>query len=130
MRKQPRPSPGPAACYHRAVRVHHLALRVEDLEACARFYTDTLGLELIARFDQSIWLRAGEVVLMLERRLRGRGPDEGSGHVLALEVQELLAWEARLALAGVPVDDRTNATLFLRDPEGHRVALSVYRFPE
>jgi catechol 2,3-dioxygenase-like lactoylglutathione lyase family enzyme len=112
------------------VRIHHLALRVSDLEACARFYTDTLGLELMARFDQSIWLRAGEVVLMLERRLRGTGPDEGSGHVLALEVQELLQWEARLALAGVPVDDRTNATLFLRDPEGHRVALSVYRFPE
>jgi catechol 2,3-dioxygenase-like lactoylglutathione lyase family enzyme len=112
------------------VRIHHVALRVQDLEACGRFYSDVLGLEVIARFEESIWLRAGESVLMLERRLRGVGPDEGSGHVLALEVNELRKWEARLALAGAPVDDRTNATLFLRDPEGHRVALSVYRFPE
>jgi catechol 2,3-dioxygenase-like lactoylglutathione lyase family enzyme len=112
------------------VRIHHLALRVSDLESCARFYSDTLGLEVIARFEGSVWLRAGESVLMLERRLRGIGPEEGSGHVLALAVNELQYWEARLALAGVPVDDRTNATLFLRDPEGHRVALSVYRFPE
>ena len=40
-----------------------------------------------------------------------------------------LAWEERLAAAGIPIDDRTPKTLFLRDPEGHRVALSTYRFP-
>jgi hypothetical protein len=26
------------------------------------------------------------------------------------------------------VDDRTPATLFFRDPDGHRVGLSAYRF--
>lgn len=111
------------------VRIHHLALRVKDLDACRRFYVDILGLELLSSEDRSAWLRAGEAVLMLESRLRGRGPQEGSGHVLALEVSELASWEERLSAAGIPIDDRTAATLFFRDPEGHRVAVSVYRFP-
>ncbi len=110
------------------MRVHHLALRVKDLEACRHFYAATLGLELISRQEHAVWLRMGDAVLMLERSLRGKGSEEGSGHVLALEVSDLASWEARLAAAGVEVDDRTAATLFFRDPEGHRVAVSVYRF--
>jgi catechol-2,3-dioxygenase len=89
---------------------------------------ETLGLELLSSQDRSVWLRAGDVVLMLELTLRGQGPGEGSGHVLALEVSDLASWEQRLSAAGIAVDDRTAATLFFRDPEGHRVAVSVYRF--
>jgi hypothetical protein len=66
---------------------------------------------------------------MLERSLRGAGPAQGSGHVLAFEAGDLRLWEERLAAAGVPIDDRTEATLFIRDPDGHRVGLSVHRFP-
>jgi hypothetical protein len=43
-------------------------------------------------------------------------------------VEDLHAWEERLAAAGIAIDDRTGATLFVRDPDGHRVALSVYTF--
>ena len=32
------------------------------------------------------------------------------------------------ALTAVPVDDRTEHTLYVRDPDGHRVGLSDYRF--
>jgi catechol 2,3-dioxygenase-like lactoylglutathione lyase family enzyme len=111
------------------VRIHHLALRVTDLDTCRDFYALTLGLEPVASEEGKIWLRAGDAILMLERSLRGTGPEGGSGHVLALAVSELGTWERRLAAAGVPIDDRTTATLYFRDPEGHRVALSVYRFP-
>ena len=65
---------------------------------------------------------------MLERHLRGTGPETGSGHVLAFAVSDLPAWQARLAAAGVAVDDRTPHTLFLRDPDGHRVGLSDFAF--
>ncbi len=65
---------------------------------------------------------------MLECSLRGAGAEAGSGHVLAFAVSDLPAWEARLAAAGVAVDDRTPHTLFLRDPDGHRVGLSDFAF--
>lgn len=113
------------------LRIHHLALRVSDCERAAAFYSGLLRLPELRRFEdggrlRSIWLRAGEAVIMLELGLRGRGPEAGSGHVLALSVEGLQEWESRLAAAGVAIDDRTAHTLFVRDPDGHRVGLTVY----
>ena len=65
---------------------------------------------------------------MLERELRGPGPGSGSGHLLALAVADLGAWEERLRAAGVAVEDRTEHTLYFRDPDGHRVGVSDFRF--
>lgn len=111
------------------MRIHHLALRVGDLEAAREFYCGLLGLPEMKRDgSRSVWLRAGDAVLMLERTLRGKGADEGSGHVLALAAEDLALWEEKLTAAGIPIDDRTPHTLFVRDPDGHRVALSVYGF--
>jgi catechol 2,3-dioxygenase-like lactoylglutathione lyase family enzyme len=111
------------------VRIHHLALRVRDLEAARLFYCGLLGLEEMKRDgSRSVWLRTGDSVLMLERTLRGKGADEGSGHVLALAAEDLELWEEKLTAAGIPIEDRTAETLFVRDPDGHRVALSVYKF--
>jgi catechol 2,3-dioxygenase-like lactoylglutathione lyase family enzyme len=113
--------------------VHHLALRVADPERSMVFYAGLLGLPELRRFQEggavrSIWLRAGETVVMLERRLAGSGPEEGSGHLMAFAVADLAAWEGRLAAAGVTVEGRTAQTLYLRDPDGHRVGLSVFPF--
>ena len=111
--------------------LHHLALRVRDPEASARFYGAVLGLPEVRRFDgpegrlRSIWLRMGSAVLMLEREIKIDGAS-GTGHVLVLRVEELPSWESRLAAAGVEIADRTAATLFFLDPDGHRVGLSVY----
>jgi catechol 2,3-dioxygenase-like lactoylglutathione lyase family enzyme len=113
--------------------LHHLALRVADLERSAAFYSGVLGLPELRRQDgpaglRSIWLRAGAAVLMLERALAGAGPESGSGHLLALGVDDLDAAEARLRAHGVRPDGRTEYTLYVRDPDGHRVGLSVYSF--
>jgi catechol 2,3-dioxygenase-like lactoylglutathione lyase family enzyme len=113
------------------VRVHHLALRVADCERSLDFYGRLLGLPEARRASEggvlrAVWLRAGGVVLMLERSLRGAGAAAGSGHLLALAVDDLAAWERRLAEAGVVVDDRTAHTLYVRDPDGHRVGLTVF----
>ena len=117
-----------------APRLHHLALRVADCERSLAFYSGLLGLTEVRRLHEgdairAVWLAAGGAVIMLERTLRGAGPAAGSGHVLAFEAGDLGPWEDRLAAAGVPVDDRTEQTLFIRDPDGHRVGLSVHRFP-
>jgi catechol 2,3-dioxygenase-like lactoylglutathione lyase family enzyme len=113
------------------MRIHHLALRVTDLERSLAFYGGLLGLGELARQRaegtlRSVWLAAGDTVLMLETRLAGRGPAEGSSHLLAFAVEDLEAWMRRLAEAGVIVEDRTRDTLYFRDPDGHRVGLSRY----
>jgi catechol 2,3-dioxygenase-like lactoylglutathione lyase family enzyme len=117
----------------RAGAIHHLALRVADPERSLAFYAGLLGLPELRRFPEggavrSIWLKAGETIVMLERRLGGSGPEAGSGHLLAFAVPDLPAWESRLAAAGVTVEGRTAHTLYLRDPDGHRVGLSVLSF--
>jgi glyoxylase I family protein len=115
----------------KGLAIHHVALRVADPERAAAFYTGVLGLPEVRRAHEeghlrAIWVRAGDAVIMLERALKGDGPAEGSGHVLALAVDELAGWEKRLAAASIAVDDRTPSTLFVRDPDGHRVGLSVF----
>jgi glyoxylase I family protein len=114
--------------------IHHLALRVADVERSRGFYSGLLGLRELRRFEdeagtlRSVWLAAGPVVVMLEKQLKAPGPETGSGHVLALAVDGLHEWEERLGAAGVAIVDRTAYTLYVRDPDGHRVGLSVYRF--
>jgi hypothetical protein len=56
--------------------------------------------------------------------------DFGDGQVgyyvfaLRIGLAERDAWEQRLASAGVAVERRTRFSLFFRDPEGNRLAVS------
>ena len=118
-----------------SVRLHHLALRCADIERSVAFYSGVLGLEVLKRHLtddgqlRSVWLRTGDAILMLERRLAGTGAEEGSGHLVAFAVDDLEDWQARLVKAGVTVDARSQWTLYFRDPDGHRVAVSTYQAP-
>jgi catechol 2,3-dioxygenase-like lactoylglutathione lyase family enzyme len=114
-----------------AVQIHHLALRVADCARSLRFYSGVLGLAQIAGREGggAVWLRAGGAILMLEDSLRGSGPDAGSGHVLAFEIDDVAAWERRFAAAGIVIADRTDHTLYVQDPDGHRVGLSAFPRP-
>jgi len=117
------------------VRLHHLALRCADLDRSVAFYSGLLGLELLKRHFtdegqlRSVWLRAGDAIVMLERRLAGTGPEEGSGHLVAFAVDDLADWQARLTEAEVPIDARSQWSLYFRDPDGHRVAVTTYQAP-
>jgi len=117
----------------RPTHIHHMALRVADPARALAFYGGVLGLPEVRRFDEggrvrSIWVRIGDAVLMLEREIRGQGAPEGSGHVVAFAVADLATWEDRLAAAGLRIADRTASTLYVLDPDGHRVGLSVFDF--
>jgi catechol 2,3-dioxygenase-like lactoylglutathione lyase family enzyme len=112
-------------------RIHHVALRVADPAASLAFYSGALGLPEVRRFVEdgrlrSIWVRAGDAVIMLEREIKGGGPAAGSGHVLVLAVDDLEERVARLGRRGHHPIARTAATAYYADPDGHRVGLSVY----
>jgi len=120
--------------------LHHLALGARDLEKTAAFYRDLLGLREVSRHHEpggrlrSIWLDLGGPVLMIERTeepvRRVQGVGAGPFLVaLAVKPPDRVALERALALSGVPVEARTEHTVYLRDPEGNRVALSSYPLP-
>lgn len=111
------------------MRIHHLAMRTRDLDRLEAFYAGTLGMEILSRGNGSVWLRAGDAILMLERA------ESGEAEIPA-NCKEFLAFsiganekEARrnaLVDAGVPIEAETAHTLYFRDPDGRRVGLSHY----
>ena len=125
--------------YRRAVRLHHLAFRTGDLPRLVAFYAGVLGLPTRrgSPHERSVWLLAGETVLMLERadpgelselsELSERTPSQELV-AFAVDEAERESWLARLAEHGVPVEARTEHTLYFRDPDGRRVAVSSYPF--
>lgn len=115
------------------MRVHHIALRCEDIERTARFYTSVLELrERERKFYpdgalRSIWLDAGGVVVMCETR-------EAAEPAVPASSMELVAFSVgegeldRLRAKMAPIEAETKYTLYARDPDGRRVAVSCYRF--
>jgi catechol-2,3-dioxygenase len=103
-----------------------LTLEARDMAALEAFYTDVIGLEVISREDDRIWLAAGSTA-----RLGIWSPgekefgDEGGRHVhfaFSVEPGTLGDLSERLRLAPVehPGGDRS---LYVEDPEGNVVEL-------
>src|SRR5581483_2816530 len=112
-----------------SVRVHHIALRTGDVDALVSFYETTLGLQFIRRGSQgtSVWLDAGGTIVMIERA----DPAEptvpaGTMELVAFAVQDKEGWRKRLGDASVAIESETAHTRYFRDPDGRRVAVSVY----
>lgn len=109
------------------MRIHHLALRTDDLAALERFYAGKLGLAITRRGPSSLWLAAGGAVLMLEQR----DPSEPK---VDPETKELLCFaiephEHERIAAAIEIEARTDYTLYFRDPDGRRVGVSSYPEP-
>jgi len=117
---------------------HHLAIQVRDLETAASFYEKVLGLEEQARHLRpdgslrSIWLSLeGGGFLALEACKGELQPapfrsDRPGLHLLALRIDREARARAveELARAGVAIEHQTRWTVYFRDPEGNRIALS------
>ena len=110
------------------MRIHHLALRTRDVARLVRFYADTLGLPVLRRDEArgSVWLDAGGCVVMIERAT-GDEPlvHPRSMELVAFAVEDKESWRGRVP----PIEAETTHTLYFRDPDGRRVALSDYPLP-
>jgi len=110
--------------------LHHIALRVGDLDAMLAFYQRWFGLASVRdQRPRSVWLSLGEgSVLMLETRTPEEPPiDPRSLELCAFSVtkDEHLTLRERLTAEGL-LEAETAHTLYFRDPEGRRVAVSSY----
>ena len=112
------------------MRVHHIALRTRDLPRLEAFYAGVLGLAVARRNEErSVWLRAGEAILMLERA-EPTEPDVPPGAMemvaFAIGPEMRATCKERLFARGIPLEAETPYTLYFRDPDGRRVGLSHY----
>lgn len=123
--------------------LHHIALKVRNLERCEQFYTEALGLRIMQRHRErngslrSLWFDLGGVILMVERceGITGEGENRTSAsptatgwHLLALTITpgSRAEWQDKLRRAGVQVTGETAFSIYFRDPENNRLALSHY----
>jgi catechol-2,3-dioxygenase len=106
-------------------------MRTTDVASLERFYRGVVGLQVLRRDDArgTVWLDAGGTVLMLEPAVAGEPRvAPGTLELLAFDVDSIEAWRASLAGAGIKTEAETAHTLYFRDPDGRRVAVSDYRF--
>jgi catechol 2,3-dioxygenase-like lactoylglutathione lyase family enzyme len=121
------------------------SLYVEDLSRAAAFWEQTIGLSPLVPGDKRFraFDAGGNSVLLLFEQgatletvhLPGGTipPHDGEGrlHVaFAVAADELPAWEARLAAAGVAIEGRTEwprggRSIYFRDPDHHLVELAT-----
>lgn len=99
-------------------------MRSTDVSRLERFYAGVLGLRVVKRDPArgSVWLDAGGTVLMLERAQDGEpAVPGGTMELVAFAVEDKERWRDRVA-----VEAETAHTLYFRDPDGRRVAVSDY----
>jgi catechol 2,3-dioxygenase-like lactoylglutathione lyase family enzyme len=126
-----------------ALGFHHVALHVHDVERVAAFYADVLGLREIERHFRpdgvlrSIWLSASaegpahDGFLAVEKAWV-KEPVASTGFSMVafrVDPQSRRSLEARLAEKGIAIEKMTQWTIYVRDPEGHRVGLSHHPHP-
>jgi catechol 2,3-dioxygenase-like lactoylglutathione lyase family enzyme len=110
------------------------SLYVDDMDRARHFYEDVFGLSTMFASERLCALDVnGRSVLLLFRRGMSLdpgqfgAPHDGSGPLhfaFAIATEELPAWEERLRLHGVVVEQRTTwprggQSLYFRDPDGH-----------
>jgi catechol 2,3-dioxygenase-like lactoylglutathione lyase family enzyme len=111
-------------------RLHHLALRTHDLERLLAFYREWFGFELVrdAR-PRSVWLMLEpSSIFMLERAEQDEPPLAAGSRELqafAVSADERAHLRERLLGAGL-LEAETEHTLYFRDPDGRRVAVSSH----
>ncbi|WP_395682525.1 VOC family protein [Inquilinus sp.] len=120
------------------------SLYVADLDRAAAFYEGVLGLRVMLRSPRLVALDAGRQGVLLLFLAGATSADvieaggtipghEGAGrlHVaFAVPAEDLDAWRARLAAAGVALTGemawaRGGVSLYIADPDGHVVELAT-----
>jgi len=120
------------------MKIHHIALKVEDLAICEKFYSEILDIPVRDRlFDESgrhrsTWFKLEGAILMLEKspadpRDKILHTQEGPGwHMMAIAIEKNSrdGWISKLKKNGIAIEAKSRHSLYFRDPEGNLLALS------
>lgn len=88
-------------------KIHKIALVTDDVEGSVKFYTETLGLEIIERFpveedEDYVFLKAGDMILELMPK-KSMEAEEGFHHI-SFRVDSVDASAQDLRDKGVPIE--------------------------
>lgn len=122
------------------LELHHIAIASNDPDRLALFYENTLRLHKIRinpaeTATRSVWFSLGSAILMIERCSETLSTAGGpihhktpGFHLVALRIApaERAVWKERLTAAGAAVEDESPHSIYFRDPDGNRLALSHY----
>ena len=111
------------------MNIHHIALKIKNLALCENFYRDVLQLKVLKKNEsRSVWFDLSGTILMIEKTDGPLSKAEKGWHLLALAMQpdQRDAWKKRLADHGVEIESESPYSLYFRDPEQNRLALSHY----
>ena len=112
------------------MRIHHLAMRTLKLARLESFYAETLGLPVIQRDGaRSVWLRAGDAILMIEQAEASEPPIPAMGMDLvafAVHVDDVERYRRILIENQIETESETAYTIYFRDPDGRRIGISHF----
>lgn len=108
--------------------INHITFAVSDLETSISFYSELLGLKLVAHWDKGAYLMAGNMWIVLnfdEKTIPEPNPDYThiAFNVLSTEYSKL---KKRLKNVGVKTfKDNTSEgdSFYFLDPDGHKLEL-------
>jgi catechol-2,3-dioxygenase len=122
-------------------RLHHLALGAKDVVNLANFYAQAFELSVLQthlhedRRIRSVWLDLSPGVLMIEHTEDEQRSVQGVGSgffLIAFQVfeTEKEACSQRIVTAGGKIDGRSEHSIYARDLENNRIAISSYALPQ
>ncbi len=123
-------------------RLDHFGIEVRELKRAERFYTDVLGLSVVARLGDQILMDCGGQNLALfevprpdlsaAERARVIGHPLGKGHhAFRVSRADFTSAAQRLSQAGVetaaPIDWGDHDCMYFLDPDGNLLEIVSYR---
>ena len=133
-----------AETIHPETRIGHVHLKVSDLERSVRFYTETMGFELVTYYGrEAAFVSAGGYhhhIGLNTWHSRGAGPPPASSTglyhfaILLPNRKELARTLARIVDGGWPIDGASDhgvsEAIYLRDPDGNGIEIYRDRDPD
>ena len=108
--------------------INHITFGVSDLRASLKFYVDLLQLQLIAKWDEGAYLKAGDQWIALNVDNIFLNPNSQNASHIAFNVNEkdFEAMKSRLEMYGVKKYKENTSegpSFYFLDPDGHRLEI-------